>query len=183
MVGEIVIAGHTYTQHNLRLCYTRPMKNIFRVVANRVSAWAGSAGVFLGAIVIVIIWATTGPVFGYSDTWQLIINTGTTIVTFLMVFLIQNTQNRDGKALQIKLDELLRATKGAKQYYIGLEDLTDEELAELERQFKELANKPSTARAIKRLQETIESARVQRSGLRSILPIPEAKPKDTDTTN
>lgn len=141
------------------------MKNIFRVVANRVSAWAGSAGVFLGAIVVVIVWASSGPMFGFSDTWQLVINTGTTIVTFLMVFLIQNTQNRDGKALQIKLDELIRATKGAREYYVGLEDLSDEELAELDRQFKELASKPSAARAIKQLQETIASAHAQRSGI------------------
>lgn len=102
---------------------------------------------FLGAILIVLIWASSGPLFHYSDTWQLVINTGTTIITFLMVFLIQNTQNRDGKAVQIKLDELIRATKGARQYYMGLEDLTDDELSELERQVKEIAAKPSSARA------------------------------------
>ena len=85
--------------------YTKFMKNVFRIVAGRVSTWAGSAGVFLGAVLIVIMWATTGPFFHFSDTWQLVINTGTTIITFLMVFLIQNTQNRDGKAVQIKLDE------------------------------------------------------------------------------
>ena len=131
------------------------MKNVFRIVANRVSIWAGSAVVFLGAILIVIVWASTGSVFNFSDTWQLVINTGTTIVTFLMVFLIQNTQNRDSKAVQIKLDELIRATKGARQYYIGLEDFTDDELDELDRQFREITARPSTARAIKRLQETI----------------------------
>lgn len=138
------------------------MKNVFRVVANRVSTWAGSAAVFLGAILVVIIWASSGPLFHFSDTWQLVINTGTTIVTFLMVFLIQNTQNRDGKALQIKLDELIRATKGARQYYMGLEDLTEEELAELDRQVKELAARPSSARAIKKLQETIAAAHAER---------------------
>ncbi len=138
------------------------MKNVFRVVAGRVSTWAGSATVFLGAILIVVVWAATGPIFHFSDTWQLVINTGTTIITFLMVFLIQNTQNRDGKAVQIKLDELIRATKGARQYYMGLEDLTDDELAELDHQIKELAARPSTARAIKRLQETIAVAHAER---------------------
>ncbi len=138
------------------------MKNVFRVVAGRVSTWAGSAGVFLGAILIVLIWASSGPIFHYSDTWQLVINTGTTIITFLMVFLIQNTQNRDGKAVQIKLDELIRATKGARQYYMGLEDLTDDELAELDRQVKEIAARPSSARAIQHLQDTIAAAREQR---------------------
>ena len=78
------------------------MKSIFRTVANRVSTWAGSAGVFLGAILIVLVWAATGPMFEFSDTWQLIINTGTTIVTFLMVFLIQNTQNREGQAADLR---------------------------------------------------------------------------------
>ena len=138
------------------------MKNVFRVVAGRVSTWAGSAGVFLGAILIVLIWASSGPLFHYSDTWQLVINTGTTIITFLMVFLIQNTQNRDGKAVQIKLDELIRATKGARQYYMGLEDLTDDELSELERQVKEIAARPSSARAIQKLQDTIVAAREER---------------------
>ena len=138
------------------------MKNVFRVVAGRVSTWAGSAGVFLGAILIVLIWASSGPFFHYSDTWQLVINTGTTIITFLMVFLIQNTQNRDGKAVQAKLDELIRATKGARQYYMGLEDLTDDELSELERQVKEIAARPSSARAIQKLQDTIVAAREER---------------------
>ena len=138
------------------------MKNVFRIVAGRVSTWAGSATVFLGAILIVVVWATTGPLFQFSDTWQLVINTGTTIITFLMVFLIQNTQNRDGKAVQIKLDELIRATKGARQYYMGLEDLTDDELAELERQVKEIAARPSSARAIQKLQDTIVAAREER---------------------
>ena len=89
-------------------------KATFRMVANRISMWAGSAGVFLGAILIVLVWASTGPLFNFSDTWQLVINTGTTIVTFLMVFLIQNTQNRDTKAIQLKLDELIHANKAAR---------------------------------------------------------------------
>ena len=148
------------------------MKSPFRIIANRVSAWAGSAAVFLGAVLVVLVWASTGPLFHFSDTWQLVINTGTTIVTFLMVFLIQNTQNRDGKAVQIKLDELIRATKGARQYYMGLEDFTDDELAELDRQFKELAAHPSTARAIQKLQETIATEHAQRRSKLQMLHLP-----------
>lgn len=133
------------------------MKNLFRIAAGRVSTWAGSPAVFLGAILIVLVWAGSGSYFNYSDTWQLIINTGTTIVTFLMVFLIQNTQNRDGKAMQIKLDELIRATKGARQYYVSLEDLTDDEIEQLNRQFQALSKHPNTTRAIKKLHEKIEA--------------------------
>lgn len=140
------------------------MKNIFRIVAGHTSNLAGSAGVFFLAVMTVVVWAATGPMFGFSDTWQLVINTGTTIVTFLMVFLIQNTQNRDGKAVQIKLDELIRATKGARQYYMGLEDLTDDELAELDRQIKEIAARPSSAKAIQKLQQTIAAEHAQRRG-------------------
>lgn len=138
------------------------MKNIFRPIANRVSAWTGSANAFFGALIIVLVWAGTGSFFEFSDTWQLVINTGTTIITFLMVFLIQNTQNRDGKAMQIKLDELLRATKGARGYYVSLEDLTDDEIDQLNRQFQALAKHPNTTRAIRKLHETIETAQAER---------------------
>jgi low affinity Fe/Cu permease len=96
----------------------------------------GSAWAFATAILIILIWGLTGPMFHYSDTWQLIINTGTTIVTFLMVFLIQNTQNRDAKAVHLKLDELIRALKNARNELIDLEKLTDEDLTDLERQFE-----------------------------------------------
>ena len=98
----------------------------------------GSAWAFIVAISVVIIWAATGRMFHFSDTWQLIINTGTTIVTFLMVFLIQNTQNRDGKAVQLKLVELIRALKGARNKLVDLEDLSDEELKKLEKEFQRL---------------------------------------------
>ena len=138
------------------------MKKGFRAAATRVSNWAGSPAVFLGAILIIMIWAGSGPYFEYSDTWQLIVNTGTTIVTFLMVFLIQNTQNRDGKAMQIKLDELLRATKGARMHYVSLEDLTDEEIEQLNRQFQAIAQKPGSARAIQKLHSTIEAEHANR---------------------
>lgn len=142
------------------------MKNMFRIAANRISIWTGSATVFLGAVAVIIIWAFTGPIFNYSDTWQLIINTGTTIITFLMVFLIQNTQNRDGKALQLKLDELIRATKGARTTYVGLEDLSDVDLAELEKEFKLLAQNPNTVRALNKLHAKIEEEKSRRTGIR-----------------
>lgn len=131
------------------------MHDFFRKIAARVSMLAGTAITFLFAATIIVVWAFTGPLFGYSDTWQLVINTGTTIVTFLMVFLIQNTQNRDSKAAQIKLDELIRATKGARTSYVGLEDLSDDDLSELDRQFKELAHNPASVRAISKLHEKI----------------------------
>ncbi len=89
-------------------------------------------------MLVVIIWGGTGPFFGFSNTWQLVINTGTTIVTFLMVFLIQNTQNRDAEATQLKLDELIRALKGARKGMIDLEDLSDKELAKLEQEFRQM---------------------------------------------
>lgn len=127
------------------------MKEMFRRSATRVSNLAGTATVFLAAVAVVIIWSVTGPLFDFSDTWQLVINTGTTIVTFLMVFLIQNTQNRDGKAVQIKLDELIRATKGARAQYVGLEDMSDQDLATLEDGFKRMAQNPNSARAIEKM--------------------------------
>ncbi len=141
-------------------------KNVFRKIADRISIWTGSATVFLGAVLIVLVWAGTGPVFHFSDTWQLVINTGTTIITFLMVFLIQNTQNRDGKAVQLKLDELIRATKGARHTYVGLEDLSDVELAELDKEFKLLVQNPNTVRALNKLHEKIEAEHSRRTGLR-----------------
>jgi low affinity Fe/Cu permease len=111
----------------------------FARAARRMAGWSGHPLGFAAAVAIVAIWALLGPVFGFSDTWQLVINTGTTIVTFLMVFLIQNTQNRDTHALQIKLDELLRITKGAHYALIDLEELTDEELELIRRRYLELA--------------------------------------------
>lgn len=140
------------------------MKDIFRTIATHISAWTGTASVFLGAVLIVVIWALTGPVFHFSDTWQLVINTGTTIITFLMVFLIQNTQNRDSKAVQIKLDELIRATKGARNKYVGLEDLSDSDLEELDKEFKLLTQNPSTIHAMKKLHEKIASEHARRHG-------------------
>ena len=107
-----------------------PISKIFADFAGAVAHAAGRPLTFFLSVFVILVWAVTGPLFGFSDTWQLIINTGTTIVTFLMVFLIQNTQNRDGAAIQTKLDELIRAS-AAQNLYIGIEHLTEEELEEL----------------------------------------------------
>ena len=117
------------------------VSDAFRVFARRSSRVLGSAWAFAGAIVIIVVWGVTGPAFHYSNTWQLIINTGTTIVTFLMVFLIQNTQNRDAKAAHLKLDEIIRALEGARNELIDLEKLADEDLASLEKQFERVREK------------------------------------------
>ncbi len=116
------------------------MKELFRKIAARVAGATGSSSAFLSALFIIIVWAASGPLFHFSDTWQLVINTGTTIITFLMVFLIQNTQNRDGKALHLKLDELIRAQDGARNNMIDLDRLSDQELEELHREFLHLAD-------------------------------------------
>ena len=112
------------------------VSDAFRVFARRSSVMLGSAWAFAGAVLVIVIWLITGPTFHFSDTWQLIINTATTIVTFLMVFLIQNTQNRDAKAVHLKLDELIRAIKDARNELVDLEDLSDEDLQKLEAQFR-----------------------------------------------
>jgi low affinity Fe/Cu permease len=111
---------------------------LFSQIATVTSREAGRAWVFVFALAIIVAWAVTGPFFNFSDTWQLVINTGTTIVTFLMVFLIQNSQNRDAAAIQVKLDELIRVSK-AQNSFIGLEHLTEEELEEIRRRCEERA--------------------------------------------
>ena len=117
------------------------MRELFRKFAQTTSQAVGSSWAFILAVLIIIVWAITGPMFHYSDTWQLVINTGTTIITFLMVFLIQNTQNRDAKAIHLKLDELIRALKDARNELIDLERLSDEDLANLEKQFERVRKK------------------------------------------
>ena len=114
------------------------VNDLFRAFSRNTASVVGSAWAFIIAITVIIVWAATGTMFHFSDTWQLIINTGTTIVTFLMVFLIQNTQNRDAKAVHLKLDELLRALKGARNELVDLEDLSDEELKKLQKEFQRL---------------------------------------------
>jgi low affinity Fe/Cu permease len=113
-------------------------RGLFRFCARWISNVTGSPAAFIVAVLSIIIWAATGPMFHYSDTWQLVINTATTIITFLMVFLIQNTQNRDTRAMQLKLDELLRAVKGARTSMVNLESLSDEELDQMQEQFERL---------------------------------------------
>ncbi len=98
----------------------------------------GGAYAFILAALLIVVWGLSGPIFHFSNTWQLVINTGTTIVTFLMVFLIQNTQNRDGKAVQLKLDELIRASYAARDNFLDIEDMSDDELAELDKEFHHL---------------------------------------------
>ena len=117
------------------------MSHLFSRAAHWIAEQCGHAGVFIIAVMTVLVWAATGPFFGYSDTWQLIINTGTTVITFLMVFLIQNTQNRDSKAVNLKLDEVIRAIKGARNELVNLESLSDEDLMKLEKQFKRIRKK------------------------------------------
>jgi low affinity Fe/Cu permease len=114
------------------------MNEFFRKFASSISHWAGSPWVFSIALLVIVGWFVSGPLFHFSDTWQLAINTGTTIVTFLMVFLIQNTQNREAKAINLKLDELIRAVKEARNNMVDLENATDEELDLLEHQFQHL---------------------------------------------
>lgn len=114
------------------------MKEAFRRFAHKASDVVGSPASFLLGLAVIVIWGITGPVFHYSDTWQLIINTGTTIITFLMVFLIQNTQNRDSRAVHLKLDELIRAAHTARNALVGLEELSDEQLDTLQQEFTQL---------------------------------------------
>jgi low affinity Fe/Cu permease len=114
------------------------VNDLFRRFATAAARGLGSPAAFIVALLAIVVWAVTGPMFGYSDTWQLVINTATTIVTFLMVFLIQNTQNRDAKAIHLKLDELIRGLQGARNSLVDLEDMTDAELDDLQREFQRL---------------------------------------------
>ena len=115
------------------------MRDLFDRLAHATARWAGRPASFMLAVGVILAWLVTGPIFGFSDTWQLVINTGTTIVTFLMVFLIQNTQNRDTAAIQLKLDELIRATQGAHNALLDLEELDEARLAEFRRKYQTLA--------------------------------------------
>lgn len=114
------------------------MNDLFRKFAHRTSEIVGSSWSFIAAVVIIVMWGMSGPIFHYSDTWQLVVNTSTTIITFLMVFLIQNTQNRDARATHLKLDELIKATKEASNTIIDLDELSDEQLKQLEAEYKRL---------------------------------------------
>jgi low affinity Fe/Cu permease len=119
----------------------RRLHDTFDQFANKTSKHAGNPAAFCLAVTILVVWALTGPLLGFSNTWQLIINTGTTIVTFLMVFLIQHTQNKDSKAVQMKLDELIAVSAKANNRMLRLEEMTDEELEEVHRRFEKLARR------------------------------------------
>ena len=133
------------------------VSDAFRVFARRSSMMLGSAWAFAGAVLVICIWIVTGPTFHFSDTWQLIINTATTVITFLMVFLIQNTENRDAKAMHLKLDEIIRALKGARNQLADLEDLSDEDLKKLEEQFRRLRTKAERNGTRSRKAESVKS--------------------------
>ncbi len=122
------------------------MENLFESTANAISRAMGRPLTFILCVLLVLVWAASGPLFHFSDTWQLVINTGTTIVTFLMVFLIQNSQNREGQALQAKLDELIRAVNDAQNRFIGLERRTEKEIGEMRAEVeKEIAAETSAS--------------------------------------
>jgi low affinity Fe/Cu permease len=126
---------HKYLQHG----------GGFSSFARKIAYLSGQPATFVTAVLVIVGWASMGPVFHFSDTWQLVINTSTTIITFLMVFLIQNTQNRDSQAMQLKLDELIRAFEGAHTALIDLEELTDEEIVEIRNRYLKLASKGRSA--------------------------------------
>lgn len=138
------------------------MNDLFHKISSRVSAATGAPGAFLLAVSVVVIWALLGPLFNFSDTWQLVINTSTTIVTFLMVFLIQNTQNRDSKAMQLKLDELIRSSK-ARDTFVDLEDLSDSELDTIEKEFSRLHGGQDMVPPMHKLHKQIIKLRHSRS--------------------
>ena len=143
---------------------TKP-RTWFTRFAKRTATLTGRPAAFLAAVIVIAVWAVTGPLFGFSDTWQLVINTGTTIVTFLMVFLIQSTQNRDGRALHLKLDELIRAVGGARNRLVELEKLSEDELDRLADEFAALHQQAcDTAR---RKAETRSEASARRASERS----------------
>jgi low affinity Fe/Cu permease len=128
---------------------TESSPSVFRYAAHKVSLAVGSPVAFAVACVLVVTWAAVGPLFHYSDSWQLTINTGTTIITFLMVFVIQNTQNRDSQVMHLKLDELIRAVRSARNELVDMEDLSDEELRRLQRQFAQMRLKAESKREAK----------------------------------
>jgi low affinity Fe/Cu permease len=131
------------------------MDQMFTRIASQIAALVGKPGTFILALLAILLWATTGPLFGFSDTWQLVVNTSTTIITFLVVFLIQNSQNRDAAAIQAKLDELIRAMDGARNQFIGIEHLADHQVeairAALEREVGADAAQEAMERLISRL--------------------------------
>jgi low affinity Fe/Cu permease len=129
--GQAVDAANAAANRAADAVHTGALSQSFTKFSSYIARASGRPATFVLAVVTIIVWAVTGPMFHYSDTWQLVINTGTTIITFLMVFLIQNTQNRDGAAVQAKLDELIRAHHDARNTYMGIEKLPEEVLTEM----------------------------------------------------
>ena len=138
--GQAVVAGNAAAKQAMDAVHAGPLSRSFTEFSSYIARASGRPSTFVLAVMTIIVWAVTGPMFHYSDTWQLVINTSTTIITFLMVFLIQNTQNRDGAAIQAKLDELIRAHEDARNTYMGIEKLPEEELAELREHCAETPN-------------------------------------------
>lgn len=120
-------------------------QNLFTMMSKKASYYTGHPAVFFGACAIIILWAATGPLFGFNDTWQLVVNTGTTIITFLMVFLIQSTQNRDTAAMQLKLDELIRVTDGAHVILMDMEELSEDHLERIRDHYEDIARRARAA--------------------------------------
>lgn len=139
------------------------VREAFRRFSQGVAQATGHTGAFATALAIVVVWLVTGPAFHYSDTWQLVINTGTTIITFLMVFILQNTQNRDNQAIQLKLDELLRAVGKARDSFIDIEEMTDEELERLAEEMKAVRLEDGRTKRSK-VSEAAEAERAKRHG-------------------
>lgn len=137
------------------------MREWFHKISVAISVKMGSPYAFILAVSAVLIWALSGPIFKFSQTWQLLINTGTTIMTFLMIFLVQNTQNRDGKALQLKLDELIRASTTARDEFVNLEAMSDEEIAALDSDFQVIGTKKNS-RLLKNIHSRLEAEKARR---------------------
>jgi low affinity Fe/Cu permease len=137
------------------------MKHAFRRFAEKTATVTGSAWTFLTAAALILVWGITGPLFHFSDAWQLTVNTGTTIVTFLMVFLIQNTQNRDAVAIQLKLDELIRSVEGARTSLVDLENLDDDEILHLRQEFERI-HKQATNGSVKAIVDDLDAGALQK---------------------
>ncbi len=149
--------------------------------SRRVTGWCGTSWAFGAAVGIVLLWLATGPVFGWSDTWQLVINTGTTIVTFLMVFLIQRSQNKEGRALQLKLDELIAAVEGASGRLLDVEDLSEQEIDTLHRYYREIAAHAKRDRTLQQSHSIEEAERRHRGKRRARARRRRAPPRETKT--
>jgi low affinity Fe/Cu permease len=132
--------------HDVNSTNQPSLSDAFRHVSKKIAELVGTPAAFLGAVLVILVWGGSGPLFHYSDTWQLVINTATTVITFLMVFLIQNTQNRDSRAIHVKLDELIKSVRSARNSVIDLDKLSDQELKELEDQYKKLCTRAESRR-------------------------------------